>query len=365
MARAAKLLTPAAIAGAPARTHLGVVRGKTATISALTLAFNASALAALGFDVDRLLGLAGLSKERLEGAHARLPVDAVQRFWDAAVRVSGDPAIGLRVGAHVHEGALGGFDYLLRHSGTLRQVVERASRYVRLVDDLGRIDLVERGGVAAVRFSRAGGKPQAHAEIACLFSALLSVCHAEWPCAHFDGVSFAAACPTSRAAYVKHFGCPVSFGEPHNEVRFAASLLDVPARRADAKLGLVLEEHAKRLLDELPEEDPFLLAARTELREQLSRGSPAVGALARALHMSERTLRRRLRTQGTSYHALLEELRGELARHWVSHTNDGFAEIADRLAFADASAFFRAFRRWTGTTPARYRTQAAAASLAV
>jgi AraC-like DNA-binding protein len=329
----------------------------SATVSTIPMAFEVSTLAALGVDTDRVLGLAGLTRERVADPHGRLPVEALFRFWDAAIRVSGDPSIGLRVGASIHQGALGGFEYMLRHSASMRQCLDRAERYMRLVDDVGRVDLVEAGELAALRVSRRGGYPYVVPEIECLFAAWRSILDKEWPGSHILAVRFAHACPTTPAAYVRHFGCSVRWGEEHNEVEFPAALLDVPARHADAALGEVLEDHARHLLDELPDGDPFIQAARSELRAQLGRGAPSIVLLARALHMSERTLRRHLDAQGTSYQALLEELREELACHYVARTKDGFDVIAERLAFADASTFFRAFKRWTGTTPAQYRAR--------
>jgi AraC-like DNA-binding protein len=230
---------------------------------------------------------------------------------------------------------------------------------MRLVDDMGKVEIVERGDVAALRVSRVGGYPNTYPEIECLFAALRAIAEKEWPCTQLLAVRFVHRCPTSPAPYVRHFGCPVTFGAEHDQLELPAALLDAPARNADLQLGAVLEEHARHLLDELPAGDPLLGAARSELRAALSRGAPSIGGLARALHMSERTLRRHLAARGTSYQALLEELREELACHWVARTRDGFDAIAERLAFADSTTFFRAFKRWTGTTPSQFRARAA------
>jgi AraC-like DNA-binding protein len=334
-----------------------------ATVSTLPITFELEALEGLGFDTDRILGLAEMSRASLADRNGRCEVDAVFRFWDAAIRVTGDPAIAMRVGAHIHHGALGSFEYLLRNSESLRHLLDRADRYMRLVDDLGGIELREDGGVASLRVYRRGGYAHSRSEMECLFSAFVSVLEKEWPGVRLLGVRFAGPCPTDPAAYVRYFGCAVRFEHEHNELRFPAALLDMPRPDADPRLGLVLEDHAQQLLSNLPDGDPFVQSARRELIDQLSRGAPSLVALARALHMSERTLRRRLGDHGTSYQALLEELREELAYHYVARTRDGFDAIAARLAFADASTFFRAFKRWTGTTPAQFRDRSRIASV--
>jgi len=124
---------------------------------------------------------------------------------------------------------------------------------------------------------------------------------------------------------------------------------------ADVRLGEVMQQHATSLLESLPETDSVVQTARAKLMTQLEGGDVGLGALARAMHMSERTLRRRLSERGTSYHALLDELRSTQARKLVGHGSQPVDQIAQRLGFADTSSFFHAFKRWTGQTPAQFR----------
>lgn len=150
----------------------------------------------------------------------------------------------------------------------------------------------------------------------------------------------------------------MTFEEPYNEIVIRRSALDRPVPMADPVLSRVLEEHLTYVLEHLPTEDAFVQRARRMLGDALQRkGDVSLELLARTLHMSERTLRRRLEDQGTSYKNLLDELRRELACHYVARTGESFEETGARLGFADISAFYRAFKRWTATTPAAYRAQ--------
>jgi AraC-like DNA-binding protein len=327
------------------------------TMSALLFLQKVEALAGLGLDTARILGLAGLPRERLIDPHGRLPADASFSFWDAAIRVSGDPAIGLKVGEGLRTGALGSFEYLLRNSETVEQTVERADRFMRLVDDTARLELRKDERVAALRIYRMGGYPFPPSDVEALFSAAASIYRkalagAAFPAVH---VRFTHAAPADDRLYAEYFGCPVAFGSDGNELQFPAALLEQRAPGADPSLGLVLEEYTAHLVAQLPTGDPLVSAARGQLLDELKSGAPSPASVARALHMSERTLRRRLQADGTSYQALLEGLREQLAREYVVHTRDGFEAVAQRLAFRDASTFFRAFKRWTGVTPAQYR----------
>jgi AraC-like DNA-binding protein len=325
------------------------------TVSTLLLLQKVEVLAALGLDTTRILGLAGLSRERLTDPHGRLPADANFSFWDATIRVSGDPAIGLKVGARLRTGALGSFEYLLRNSETFEHSLERADRFMRLVDDTARLELRKGEHVAILRIYRAGGYPLPPLDVEVLFSAAASILGRELPGARLSAVRFMHAAPADPSVYARHFGCPVAFGADANELQVPAALLQQRAPDADPNLGMVLEEYAAHLVTQLPTGDALVSAARGRLLEELKVGVPSPASVARALHLSERTLRRRLKAEGTSYQALLEGLREQLGRDYVACTREGFDAVANRLAFRDASTFFRAFKRWTGTTPAQYR----------
>lgn len=117
----------------------------------------------------------------------------------------------------------------------------------------------------------------------------------------------------------------------------------------------MLQEHATLLLEKLPPPDPFLSSVRAELSARLSQGDIGLATLARALHLSERTLRRRLGDQGTSYQTLLDELRASVACRLISQDAQSVDVIAQQVGFSDTSSFFHAFKRWTGKTPAQFR----------
>jgi AraC-like DNA-binding protein len=329
------------------------------TISTLQIIPKVEALEALGVDVERILQLCDLPRPRFGDRNGRLPSDVEFAFWDAAVAVSGDPAIALRVADHMPTGALGSYEYLLRHAGTLAEAFERADRYVRLIDDLTRVSVRVSAEAAAMRIYREGGYPSSGPEIECLFAMVSNTLKREIPGARFLAMEFTHPAPTDPAIYESYFGCPVRFECDAYEMHFPAEMLaQAPTRQADQALSQVLEDHARHLLEAMPPRDPFQGVVRAEILSQLERGSTGCSNLARALAMSERTLRRRLHDQGTTYQALLDQLRSELARNYVAHSRDPFEAIAHRLAFADPSAFFRAFRRWTGTTPAQFREHA-------
>ena len=139
---------------------------------------------------------------------------------------------------------------------------------------------------------------------------------------------------------------------------FPATAVDVPQQAADPTLATVLADHMQALLDALPTVDPFVQRARGLLLAGLQNGTASLEALAEGLHVSPRTLRRRLDEHGTSYKTLLDELRRDLAYHYLARSPEPPDVVAARLGFTEASTFYRAFKRWSGTTPARDRDRA-------
>ena len=134
-----------------------------------------------------------------------------------------------------------------------------------------------------------------------------------------------------------------------------AALLDAPCVAADPGLRAVLESHALERLRHLPENPSVADRARALLAEELSRGAPTAALLAALLRMSLRTLDRALAAEGTSFRRLLEQLRREASARALAESRHSVSEVAFLLGFNDLSAFYRAFKRWTGQTPVQFR----------
>jgi AraC-like DNA-binding protein len=184
-----------------------------------------------------------------------------------------------------------------------------------------------------------------------------------------------------RAEYHdRHFGCRVAWNAPELTITFDAALLAVPLPRADPPLRGYLTRRADALraalLDDCrdggpddgsdgradgPPGGPPDVAAhvRQRIEAALAHGPPRLGAVARALAMSERTLHRRLAAEGTSFAALVSAARRARAARLLGDPRLSCSEVAVLLGYAEPAAFFRAFRRWTGLTPRAWRAAAA------
>jgi AraC-like DNA-binding protein len=246
---------------------------------------------------------------------------------------------------------------MLRHSQNLAHLLARAQRSCGLMDDLAQVGLEVDGPLARISFARSGGYPVPAAGVESLFAIAFATGHSMWPEARATSVCFAHRRRADAEVYRARFGCPVHFEGATNGIAFAASWLDVSAQDSDPRLGRLLEVHSEHLLAQLPRPQGLVEDARAALRTGLAQGKATPDDLARALRLSDRTLRRRFAQVGTSYQALIDEVRHALALTLVLRRELSFSQMAEQLGFADTSTYYRAFKRWTGTTPREYQKQ--------
>jgi AraC-like DNA-binding protein len=161
--------------------------------------------------------------------------------------------------------------------------------------------------------------------------------------------------PSYQARYVQAFSCPALFDQPHDAIVFRRIDLELPLVSANPKVSALFDDAAERDLIALRTPANMTQAVRDALRELLRGELPTIEQVASTLCVSERTLQRRLAREGAQFTALLDEVRLELARHYLSAGRTSLTEIAYQLGFVDPNSFFRSFKRWTGQTPDVYR----------
>jgi len=146
----------------------------------------------------------------------------------------------------------------------------------------------------------------------------------------------------------------VRFGRPSNELVVERASLDTPLLGADAAAHEVLVDLAEHRLDEYRE--PLVARLGATIEGLLVDGPPRLSAVAHRMATSERTLQRALRREGTSFNALLDRTRRDLAFRLLRRDRVKIAEVAYLVGFSHVSSFYRAFERWAGTSPAAFVT---------
>jgi AraC-like DNA-binding protein len=314
----------------------------------------------LGFDAPEVFRRADLTWEDVredDDAH-RLPVETLHRFWSAAVEVTGDPAIGVRIGAHARLEALGIMGLVASTSATLGDALLKTAQHLRLWNEAARLSLLVEADRAIVWYRSLAPQRRHYASGDAGLSRLLVVSR-ELTGTHLvpDEAHFAHPAPQDLARYRETFGSALRFDQSDFALIFPAEGLTLPLRSQASTLGASLTRHATDLLDTLPSSSALAQQVRRMLARELQGGNPLIENVATQLGMHTKTLTRRLRDEGTSHSELLEQLRREFAQRYLSVPDLNVAEVAFLLGYSDASAFHKAFRRWFGVAPLAFRHQ--------
>ncbi len=314
-------------------------------------------LVAAGVDPVAVLTSVGLSLEAITDPQARLPHGPVAALWDAAGTATGDPAFGLHVAEAMDLSAFDVQMYAYRCAPTVGEGLDAIVRFHRLTHDASQVAALEVGDALVLRHTLPGGHrlPAAAAQFVLAVAVLAARDAVEGP-VPVRAVHLQAAAPDEASAHVRVFGVPPVFDAPHNEVVFPLAVRDLPHRAADPALGAILRRHGDALLADLPRVDGVVERVRSVLMHALRGGNPSADHTAARLHLSVRTLSRRLREHGTTHQQVLDGLRQELAERYLSDPSLSVQEVAFLLGFSEPSAFHRAFKRWTGRSPGALRT---------
>jgi AraC-like DNA-binding protein len=341
----------------PARHVVAPAVRDEPTSSVVILRALAAAVSAAGGDAAAYLGRLGLAQETLADVEARVSVRVTARAWELAAERSGDPDFGLHLVQRVPAGTFDLVEYAMRSSATYGVALEQMARYYRLLEDAAEI-VVERDGARAQvvhRLVDPRWTAPRHGVEAAVASWVLRARRLVGDAFTLRAVWFRHAAPADTSAHERLFRAPLRFGAADSGIAFDRRWLDVPQPTADAGLRAILDRQADALLARVPAASGLVERARRAVVQALPDGQLGVAAIARRLGTSGRSLQRGLAAEDTSFQDLLAMVRRHLAIGYLENGQMTVAEIAFALGFSEASAFQRAFRRWTGKTPQAYR----------
>ncbi|WP_437315875.1 AraC family transcriptional regulator [Sorangium sp. So ce385] len=321
-------------------------------------------VAALGVDAAALLRRAGVAPSQLEVARPVVTTREYFAFWRALGDLSPARDIGLRLGGEASPYQLDVATLAALHARTLGEALARLSRYKRLVcaEEVS-VDVAR--GEARVGFHWIhAAEPLPHLLVECVFAALLDLA---WRGSGERLVPLRVELSRRRAdasLLRRHFGCALVFDAAVDRLVLDESALARPFRTQNAELCALLLPALDAAIDERLRSRSLVDDVRAALRRRLTGEPVKIDHIAGDVRLTPRTLQRRLVKAGTSYQALLDEVRRDAARRLLAATELGISEIAFLLGFAELNSFTRAFRGWEGTTPLRWRRAAFEASAA-
>ncbi|WP_160286463.1 AraC family transcriptional regulator [Pseudomonas knackmussii] len=310
-----------------------------------------------GLDLNACLLGSGLSLAQLAEPGGEIEASQeLQVLGNLAKHLHPAPGSGLLAGLRYHLNIYGIWGFALLSSPTLRSAALLGLRYLGLTFVFTQLRLEEFDGEAHaliddsalpeglqtfVRDRDLGGTLRILQD---LINGPLPILRAE----------LRGPAPVDCSLYREQLGVLPTFGAPENRIVIDARVLDRPLPGANPGVARHCEEQCRALLAQRLERGGFAGRIRDRLLRTPGR-LPDMEQVAEELHMTSRTLRRRLQDEGSSYRALLDEVRQALAEELLATGAIRLEEIAERLGYGEASNFIHAFKRWKGVPPGRFR----------
>jgi AraC-like DNA-binding protein len=334
-----------------------LVTGKPTTIA--SWAFLVSrALDEAAIDSNRVFLNAGIDLSATKSPQDRIPVEKMATVWKQCVTLTKDPYFALRLAPLFQPSTYSALGMAVSTSKTFEDALKRCRKYHQLTSDAALLSLEITPDAVDIEFHiPEQNRPVADEAIeAFCITMMVLFRHMINPSLSPISVEFEHKKDISPEPYETFFHAPVSFSQPVTRLRFPADLLDRPVLFSNPQLAQVLDEWIENYLADASD-DLLSTKVKAYIFKHLALGEMGQNDAAKFLCVSVRSLQRKLSEEGTTYSELLDDCRHSLALKYISRRNIPITEIAFLLGFSDQSNFSRSFKRWTGTTPQKYRSQ--------
>lgn len=312
----------------------------------------------VGISDEQLCAALGIRSRRDGLLHGRIPLSLYEQAYLAAEELTGDSAIGLRVGQAALPSSEGVFYFLSIAGEDLRQIMRAITRYFPLAYDFINLDMSTKENALRIEFQYAHRRrPHRH---------VVEHLYANWYTVANQLTFDVQNVP--RTLYLQHEQqcsdelvqeifqqTPVLFGQSTDRFDLSLDSLSYHTGHINRHLFRLSQKKAENLLLRLRSNDRISREISAHVISMLSEGLPTLDEVARRMNCSGRTLQRRLAERHLNYQMLLDHIRQEVAIELLSNTALPITQIAERIGFTDDSTFHRAFKRWTGESPGAYR----------
>lgn len=316
----------------------------------------------LGIACEGPLRKAGIDPELLKHPNKRVPGTQLEALLAEIIPQSGDRCFGIHTSQFIQPSSYSVLGYIAMNCATVGEALGMVPVYEKIVGDMGVTTVSVEGNLTHVRWH-------------CNFDNALVRRHvienvlgswtrfARWISGEERdpiGVCFEHAEPAameSIAEYEAVFNAPVTFNQPYSALIVNEEMLSHTLMQADPQLLVTLRDHATQILQEIDKDQPLSYQVKNLLRLMMRESLPRKEVIAEKLGLTSRTLQRKLNDEGQGYQEILNELRLEMAIHYLENTQLSIDDIGARIGFAESRSFHRSFKQWTGKTPGSYREQ--------
>jgi AraC-like DNA-binding protein len=314
---------------------------------------------ASGIDCLPLLASVGITAAELNDNSGHIAIDAMEQLLILLIEASDDGCFGLHAAKFVEPSSYSVLGYISLNCSTLREAQGMIPIYEKIVGDMGVTTIENKGDFVFQRWN-------------CKFSNPLVKRHqvehvlASWATYSKIFLKFEAPAsvwfehspPKDKKLVVDYeaiFGCEVLFDQAGSGILLREVLLDVALPQANEQLLKTLLDHATQVMSGLSQHQTIMAKVQNLLRLTISERTPSSSAIAEQLGISGRTLQRRLDEEETSFKDVLNDLRLELAQHYLKNTDFNMDTIAAKLGYGETRSFHRSFKQWTGRTAGSFR----------
>lgn len=330
----------------------------TATYLASTANLSWKVIKSYGIDPVDLFEAAHIDLEKVACAGCRISYRSVDKLWELKTRLIKDPCMGLRMADFWHPSYLNALGYSWLASSTLKEALNRLVRYIHIVTETIELELEQREeelDLIVHYNSRVASLPQ---RCDARLSLILSMCRSNFgdelkPVR----VSFIHASPACAEQFHDFFKSPVLFSQPSNILTFRLKDTTQKLSGANPYLAEINDKVVIKYVDHLRKND-IVQRTKTIIAEHISSGKVTNKMIAQKLFMSVRSFQRALERVNKTYREILAETRRDLAEGYINNPIVELQEVAYLLGFTEYSAFSRAYKQWTGKSPAQVRAVA-------
>jgi AraC-like DNA-binding protein len=318
---------------------------------------NFSKLEELGVRASAVLRRAGLPQGFIDQPRVLLTTEQLFALWRAIGDVSSNPAIGLLLGTESKMERFHPVSLAALSTETFGSAVEQMARFKQLTcpEEIAQEKDNEEWRIQFRWLLAEEVEPPVLIE--CCFAWVLSMAR-QGTGKRISPLRVEFVQPRAHVKTIeRHFGCSVVCGAPRNAIVFRATDAQRPFVTRNAELLAMLAPQFEEELKQQSGDENFVERVRMAVQQKLTGRRPNIEDIADALHISSRTLQRRLQDEGSSFQRVLEEARHQLARHYLNNSVLELNEAAYLLGYEDGNSFVRAFRGWEGVPPARWREQ--------
>lgn len=312
-----------------------------------------------GLDSRKLFEKAGLNPAKLRNPDARYPDKKIMKLWEYALEAIDDPCLGLEVASYFHPTTLHALGFAWLASQSLKDAFARLIRYSRIITDVEKLSFEETTEDYRFKIHLPDGRHYfPYEDYDAAFAIVVKLCRLscgdDFSPKHMVMQRQEPACVDKFYAF---FRCSIDFAAESYEIWFNKQDIVKQLPAANERLALMNDKVVMDYLVELDKDD-IVMQVKQKLIDRLPTGKVTQKDIANAVHMSERSLQRKLADRKTSYKKVLDEVRSELAKGYINDARLSLNEITYLLGFSEPANFTRAFKRWHGVAPSAYRVSA-------